>query len=92
MATNNQWANLLQFKTMTDDEYESETGIEVSSNWDQLCDVDVLYSASDDNGARDIIWEWNYISDEARSNENEYLDHSVLNQKSFWFEYNSTDK
>ena len=74
---------------MSDDEYESETGSEVSMNWDELCDVHVLYSASDDNGARDVIREWNYFR---RSNENGYLNHSVLNRESFQLEYNSTDK
>ena len=74
---------------MSDDEYESETGSEVSTNWDELCDVDVLYSVSDDNGARDIIREWNYFR---RSNENGYLNQGVLNWESFRLEYNSTDK
>ena len=37
----------------------------------------------------DIIRERNNFK---QSNENQYLNHSVLNWESFWFEYNSTDK
>ncbi|KAL3783601.1 hypothetical protein HJC23_002105 [Cyclotella cryptica] len=37
---------------MSNDEYESERGSDVSTDWDDSCDVDILYSASDDNGSR----------------------------------------
>jgi hypothetical protein len=43
---------------MNDEEYQS--GSDDSLNWDELCDINVLYSASGANGASDInIRKWN---------------------------------
>ncbi len=57
------------------------------SVWDDLCDVDVLYSACGDRD--NIVREWNFVR---RSEENKYLDQSVLDRTEFSLEYNSVDK
>jgi hypothetical protein len=57
------------------------------SVWDDLCDVDVLYSAF--GGRENIVREWNFVR---WSEENKYLDQSVLDRTEFSLEYNSVEK
>ena len=54
---------------------------------DDVCDVDVLYSAC--GGQDNIVYEWNFVW---QNEENKYLDQSVLDRTEFSLEYNLVDK
>jgi len=55
------------------------------SDWEDLCNVNVLFGA----GGRETVRDWNYLR---CSEENKFMEQSVLNQDEFKLEYNSTDK
>ena len=70
--------------TWEEEEADSDSD---ESVWDDLCDVDVLCSAC---GGRDnIVREWNFVW---RSEENNYMDQSVLDRTEFSLKYYSVDK